>query len=373
MRITFLMPGYPWTPSGGPRVVYEYANRLVARGHHVTLVHPRHLDDAPLGEGTLYLRLRAKLLAARDVVAKPKLDWHTLDKRVKVVFVPNADVCNMPRADAIFATACFTVDAVLQCPEEMGEKFYLIQGYETWMKPKSFVDATWRMPLHKIVIARWLLEMGENLGVSDITYIPSAIDHERYKCITPVEERPRQVAMLFSGVPLKGARDGVRALEIVRDRHPDLTVVFFGAGRRQSWIPAWIKYYRNPPQTFLIREIYNQSSIFLSPSWSEGFPLPPAEAASCGCAIVAAENGGIQEYVKHAVTGLLSPTHTPSALAANICTLLENDALRIRLALAARAAIQRFNWEHSTNLLEEFIGTSQGSGCTETRTFLTSA
>lgn len=359
MRITFLMPGYPWAPSGGPRVVYEYANRLVARGHEVSVVHPRRLDSSPRPGGSLYRRFRAKILAARDLIATPKLRWHALDKRVQVLFVPNADACNMPRADAIFATACFTVDPVLRCPEEMGQKFYLVQGYETWMKPKYFVDATWRMPLRKIVIARWLLDTGNDLGVSDVTYIPNAIDHDRYKRTMPLQDRPRQVAMLFSAVPVKGAKDGISALEIVRRSHPDMKAVFFGAGRRQPWVPDWITYYRNPPQSFIVEQIYNRSSIFLSPSWSEGFPLPPAEAAACGCAIVAAANGGIREYVEHGISGLLSPPKDACALAANLSKLLEDDRLRMRLATAAGAAIRRFSWEHSTDLLESFIETSQ--------------
>ena len=28
MKVTFLLPSYVWAPSGGPKVVYEYANRL---------------------------------------------------------------------------------------------------------------------------------------------------------------------------------------------------------------------------------------------------------------------------------------------------------------------------------------------------------
>lgn len=358
MRITFLMPGYSRTPSGGARVVYEYASHLVSRGHHVTVVHPRRLQNSPQTDGSLYRCFRAKSLAVRDLIAKPKLEWQPLDKRVQVLFVPNADARNMPRGDAIFATACFTVAPVLRCPEEMGQKFYLIQGYETWMKPKPFVDATWRMPLKKVVVARWLLQIGKDLGLSGLTYIPNAIDRDRYKCITASEERRRQVAMVFSGVPVKGARDGVAALEIVRKRHPDLRAVFFGAGRRFSWIPDWVKYFRNPPQSFIIEQIYNRSSVFLSPSWSEGFPLPPAEAASCGCAIVATENDGIREYIEHGKTGLLSPPKDPSALAANLCRLLEDDRLRTRLATAAGGSIKHFNWNHSTDLLEHFINSS---------------
>jgi hypothetical protein len=43
MRITFILPMFLASPSGGFRIVYEYANRLQQRGHRVTLVHPRSL------------------------------------------------------------------------------------------------------------------------------------------------------------------------------------------------------------------------------------------------------------------------------------------------------------------------------------------
>lgn len=42
MRITFILPDVTPIPNGGVKVVYEYANHLAARGHTVTVVHPRN-------------------------------------------------------------------------------------------------------------------------------------------------------------------------------------------------------------------------------------------------------------------------------------------------------------------------------------------
>ena len=131
-----------------------------------------------------------------------------------------------------------------------------------------------------------------------MAYIPNAIDHERYRITQPIEGRRRQISMLFSTTQIKGAADGLKALSIVREKYPDLKVMLFGVSRPQSWIPDWAEYHRNPPQEFLINEIYNKSCIYLAPSWTEGSPLPPAEAACCGCALVATEIGGFKEYVE---------------------------------------------------------------------------
>src|SRR5262249_27348150 len=149
----------------------------------------------------------------------------------------------------------------------------------------------------------------------------------------------------FSKVPVKGAVDGIEALRMARERFPGLEGVVFGQPRLRPRIPRWIEYHSNPAQDFIIRELYNKSSIFLCSSWSEGYALPPAEAAACGCAIVATDNGGIREYVEHGVTGLLSAPKDPEALAENLCLLLGNDDLRIRMAKACHTFVRGLSWD----------------------------
>jgi O-antigen/teichoic acid export membrane protein/glycosyltransferase involved in cell wall biosynthesis len=358
MRITFLLPGYTWVPSGGFRVVYEYANQLVSRGHHVTVVHPRQLKFFSPAKRPIRERLRRARYDLMELFAIPAFDWHPIDKRVKLAFVPNSGEDYVPDADVLFATSWQTLQSVLQCPPVKGEKFYLIQGYETWMGPKDAVDRTWLSRTNKIVVARWLFDLGNSLGASNLTYIPNAVDHAHYRVLRPIANRPRQVVMPLSWVSIKGSQDGIKALEIARTNFPDLKVVLFSSSHRPRWVPGWMTYYKNLEQKSIVESCYNTSSIILSPSLSEGFPLPPAEGAACGCAIVATDIGGHREYVEHGVTGLLSPPGDPQALAKNLCSLLADDDLRIRLASAAGERIRTFTWEGSASLLEELIAST---------------
>ena len=356
MKITFLVPGYIWSPSGGIRVIYEYANQLVSRGHEVAVVHPLRSPHVPSAENVNVRQwARDKLEHLAGLALTPSVKWQSIDKRVRLLYVRNPDSDNIPDADIIFATGWTTVGPVLEYPRSKGEKCYLIQGYESYHARKELVDATWRAPLRKVVIAKWMLDLGRELGCDDLSYIPNAIDHKRYRLTQPIKGRSKQVAMLFSSTQIKGASDGIEALRIVRERNPDLKVVFFGLSRRLKWIPEWVTYYRNPAQDFLINEIYNKSSIFLAPSWSEGSPLPPAEAASCGCAIVATDIGGFKEYIQDGVTGLLSPAREPKTLAENLRMLLADEQLRVRLAQACNSFLSRASWERSTDLLEDFM------------------
>jgi glycosyltransferase involved in cell wall biosynthesis len=355
MRITFLMPGYMWGPSGGYRVVYEYANRLVSRGHHVSVVHPRRLKFVSSPKLALRQRLRRIKFDAIELLSAPVIDWHPIDPRVKLLFVADSGERHLPDADALFATAWQTIPSILHSSPAKGEKFYLIQGYETWMGPKDIVDQTWREPINKIVISRWLLELGQSIGAGNLTHIPIAIDHSTYKVLQPIASRRRQVVMALSWVSIKGSQDGIQALEIAKRSFPDLRIALFGNSRRPPWVPRWMNYSQNPEQDRIVKEFYNGSSILLSPSWTEGFPLPPAEAAACGCAIVATDIGGHREYIKDEVTGLLSPAKDPEALARNLCRVLGDDDLRIRLAQAAHSYINQFTWERSADLMEAFI------------------
>jgi len=261
----------------------------------------------------------------------------------------------VPDGDAIFATGWQTVQPVLEYPETKGEKCHLVQGYDSYHAPKELVDGTWRAPLAKVLVSKWLVELGKELGCQDMLWIPNAVDHDRYRLLRPIEGRPPRVAMLYSTVSVKGAADGIEALGVARRRYPHLQAVFFGLNHLRFRIPRGIEYYRNPPQDFIVGEIYNNSSIFLCPSWSEGFALPPAEAAACGCAVVSTDNGGIREFIEDGVTGLLSAPKDTKALADNLCLLLENDDLRVRLAKACNSVVAQFSWERSATLLENFI------------------
>lgn len=357
MKITFLVPGYIWGPSGGVRVVYEYANRLAARGHVVTVVHPRRLKYAPPPESVTVSRWVQDQLkkGLANLRGKPTVNWQPINDKVQLLYVPTSASQYMPDGDILFATGWHTVQSVLECRPEKGEKCYIIQGYESYHAPKDLVDATWRAPLHKVVIAKWLVRLGIELGCEQLTYIPNAINHNLYRLTQPIVGRRRQISMLCSTAKIKGAADGIEALDLVRRQYPDVKVVLFGVSRRQSWFPKWAEYHQDPPQDFLIKEIYNKSCLFVAPSWTEGSPLPPAEAAACGCAIVATNIGGFQEYIENGVTGLLSPPRDPLSLAHSVCRLLDDDSLRVRLAESCNRLVSRLDWERSTDLMEDFV------------------
>lgn len=347
-RVTFVLPGPGEKPMGGYKVVYEYANRLSSRGHRVTIVHPTRLNDTSgvvenLKKYFRYFQRKA------DRSYLPER-WFDLDKRVISLWVPSLEEDQIPDSDIIIATLWRTAEWISGYGAAKGKKYYLIQHFEDWSGPEDRVLATWSLPLHKVVISKWLAEIAENLGES-YTYIPNGLDFTRFGIDIPVEDRdPRTVMMLFHDEPWKGSIDGLAALQMAKAAYPDLRVILFGVPRG-STLPEWIEYHRNPRQETL-RRLYNRSSIFLAPSWAEGWPLPPAEAMMSGAALVATDIGGHHEYARHGINALLSPPKNPEALARNLISLLENPARRISLARAGHENIQQFTWKRACDSLE---------------------
>jgi glycosyltransferase involved in cell wall biosynthesis len=335
-------------------VVYEYANRLVTRGHGVTIVH------VPLVRFTTSPLLTRFMQWVRDItkehctpVSMLQTSQYEIDSRVRMLYVTQAKASNIPDSDVIFVGS---VPIRANIPKEKGKRFRFLMGYRAGLFPPTREDAEWREPVPKIAIARWLYEKGLEMGVPahEMLYIPVGIDHAKYRLTQPVENRHPCIAMMYHTSPMKGSRYGIEALTMSRERFPSLQAILFGFSQRPTWLPDWIEYRNAISQEELI-SIYNHSRIYLCPSLSEGFHLPPAEAMACGCALVSTDIGGVHDYAENGVTALLSPPGHPEALADNIIRLLKDDDLRIRLAKAGYERIQEFTWERSTDLLEKAL------------------
>lgn len=357
MRVSFVLPGHARKPGGGYRVVYTYASLLAQRGHEVVITHAAFLRPR-MYLGRLYYRRELKnvLRGMADLAASARpLDWFGLDPRVETRYVPTLSPRSLPAADATIATSWRTAQPVAEAPTRVGARFYFIQHHETWDAPAARVDATWHLSLHKIVIASWLERVALDIGTDPVRRIPNAIDLQKFRLVTPIEARPDRVAMLWSSAPVKGGAVGLAALGLARKAVPTLEAALFGVGAPPDRLPKWVRYFRNPPQDVLVEEVYNRSSIYLCPSFSEGWHLPPAEAMACGCAVVSTAIDGVADYAFDGGTAMLAPVGDAEALAHRLIAMLNDKTQRVGLAERAHAEIQRFDWDRSTDLLERAL------------------
>ena len=233
-------------------------------------------------------------------------------------------------------------------------KFYLLQHFENWSGSNERVLSTWKLPLRKIAIAKWLVKIAQDIGENAV-HIPNGLDFAAFGMDVPPEKRnPNTVVMLHHKLEWKGFSDGFKAISLVKKSVPELELLLFGVDEKPEGLPGWVTYYRNPPQTIL-REIYNKAAIVVAPSWEEGWGLVPCEGLMCGCALVATDVGGHQEFSIHDKTALLCNPKNPEAMAENILALIRDQDRRLRLAYGGYAHIQQFTWERAISSFENAI------------------
>jgi glycosyltransferase involved in cell wall biosynthesis len=365
--VTFLLPFGGTVPVGGLKVVYEYANALANRGWGVRVVHPHTVGHEEIEEAvraSVFRRSRRWLGFQRCRITenyRPD-QWFKVGSNVELLYTKTLAALDMPPSDAWVATAWRTAKWAANRP---GARLYLIQHLETWDGPEADVMATWKLPRRKVVISRWLEDVAGSLG-EPAEYIPNGLDFTAFGMDVASEKRdPHTVAMLYNGLEWKGSMDGIATLCKVKDIVPTLRACVFGVYPRPSDLPTWVEYHQNPPQSKL-REAYNEAAIFISPSWVEGWPLPPAEAMQCGAALAATDIGGHREYAEHEKTALLSPPKDPGAMASSVLRLIQNRELRLRLARQGHNYVQSFTWNRAVtsfeSVLSEALDRERGDG-----------
>src|SRR5205085_5052595 len=97
------------------------------------------------------------------------------------------------------------------------------------------------------------------------------------------------------------------------------------------------------------------ADVIVMPSLYEGLPLVAIEALAASRAVVATAVDGTPEVIVHEKTGLTVPPAESQPLAAAICRMLANPALRTKLGRAGRDWVfQNFTQEQQVQRTQEF-------------------
>lgn len=351
--ITFIFPSPGVNPTGGYKVAYEYANRLVADGYKVNIVYAGSIfwaQKTPYYKATNCIRYIQRWLKGYSC-----RNWFPLDKRVREVFTLSLNFRHVPKSDIYIATSPYTAMYVKDYPVNPNNKYYFIQGYENWGNvTDEILRSTYHYDLQKIVISTWLGKIMQEENVS-YTFIPNGFDFEYFKLTTDIHKRNKySIAMSYNTTPLKGCRYAIEALAIVKHKYPKFTVNAFGIELRPESLPSWYKY-QKCPNKIEHNQIYNESAIFIATSLNEGWGLTVGEAMICGAAVACTDNLGYREMARDGETALLSPIKDSQALAENIIRLIEDDELRFRIAENGNKFIQQFTWEDSYKKLKDTL------------------
>lgn len=92
-----------------------------------------------------------------------------------------------------------------------------------------------------------------------------------------------------------------------------------------------------------LKALYEQAGCFLFPSLYEGFGLPPLEAMSCGCPVIASREAALPEVCGDAA--LYCDARSVEDIAAKVVQMMTDPALRESLSVRGRARASDFRWD----------------------------
>ena len=339
--------------SGGIRVISIYADRLVKRGHTVNIV------TQPRKQLTFRAKLKQflkgqgwpkKMLEEASHLDGLGLSIHCIESHRPVV---DKDV---PDGDVAIATFWRTGQWVANMSASKGAKAIFLQGYEASPGHEDpYMDSVWRMPLRKIVISKWLIDLaGEKFGDFNALHVPNSVDILQFNAPERGKQLVPTIGFLYSTVHLKGVDTILAALKNVRDRIPGLRVIAFGAHpvAPELPLPGYVEFHLLPSQQ-LIPKLYAACDVWVCGSRREGYHLPPLEAMACRCPVVSTKVGGPLDNIIDGVNGYLVDVDDFEALAARIIdVLLLPEPIWRRMSDAALESATRYSWDDATDRFE---------------------
>ncbi len=209
-------------------------------------------------------------------------------------------------------------------------------------------------------------------NMSKVRVVSPGVDLKRFSPI-PTAQAKKAVGIpcsnkniIFAGriEPLKGVETLLRAMALIRNRHPELIqqvcVAIIGGDpwaetpdaemarlqelRAELGIIDTVAFLGAKDQEIL-PNYYAAAEMVIMPSHYESFGMVALEAMAMGTPVIASEVGGLAFLVRDNENGFHVPSRDPEALADRIYRLLTDEACRDRLGCQARYYALQYDWE----------------------------
>lgn len=285
------------------------------------------------------------------------------DKKINhrlVYHFPPLQTNDVPDAEVVIATWWETAEWVARLPNSKGAKAYFVQHHEVFdYFAESRVQATYRLPMPKITIAKWLQDLlWHKYGNSQVFLVPNSVDTTLFYAPPRGRNPIPTIGMLYAQPSWKGCDLSLKAFAIAAQNIPNLRLIAFGNTDPlpDLPLPPNAQYFKTPPQTTL-KHIYSQCDAWLFGSRTEGFGLPILEAMACRTPVIGTPAGAAPELLATG-GGILVPPEDPQAMAAAIVQILNCSAAEWQ-EMSDRAYRQAtsYTWEDATDRFEAALET----------------
>lgn len=207
-----------------------------------------------------------------------------------------------------------------------------------------------------------MVDLLRQQGLKRVELWQKGVDTETF---TPDKATPEMRARLTQGHPEDKLMVYIGRLSTEKDIEdcrpvlqaiPGLRLALIGDGPHRDKLK---EYFAGTPTYFPgflqgadLAAAYASADVFFMASRTETLGLVVLEAMAAGCAVVAADEGGIPDIVRDGVTGHLFKHGDQETAIAAVRKLITNDAHRQEMRREARIDAEKWSWAAATRQLE---------------------
>jgi len=196
----------------------------------------------------------------------------------------------------------------------------------------------------------------KRFGIENVIVTPNGVDTAHFhpgarQCTYELPER----FVLFVGSlqPRKNLRGLLKAWREINDDFPDVWLVVAGAAGRvfakdEIHADERVRFLGYVPE-HMLPSLYATATLFVLPSFDEGFGLPALEAMACGTPVIVSDGGALPETVGEA--GLIFKLSDPEGLSSRVRECLMNKDLCASLIENGFERIHDFSWQKPAEIV----------------------
>jgi glycosyltransferase involved in cell wall biosynthesis len=224
---------------------------------------------------------------------------------------------------------------------------------------KPFIGRLWRKADSVVAVSKSLRDRAyQNMPDGFIDVVYNGVNLERFfpPHIPRNHVGPLRILTVSRLVKLKGIQFLIQALSRIGSAMKiDFMWRVVGDGNYRSQLESQAKtlgienssFLGGCPQESLLLH-YNWAELFVLPSLAESFGIAFAEAMACGLPVIGTRVGGIPEFVRHGIDGLLVRPANTNAIFDALNTLVRKREEFEAIGKKARHHIEKnFNWRNA--------------------------